>query len=540
MRYPTRLTHTLLIGSLLWLVAFSLRTAPTAQAQTTPTLALATGLSVQPGAAVAVPMTFQSNGTSIGAISFALDFDQACLTYTSTTFALPTGFLGSATLDLSDTDSELDVVVLSLPVIALPATLNPLLTLNFTALTGTNCPAGTTTTIAFAADPTPSFGTTAGGSLAGTTTNGSVTIGSGAPPTNTPTNTPVVPTNTPTNTPVGPTDTPTNTPVVPTDTPTNTPVGPTATPTSTPVPVAAIVLSSAKNGTARGLNYRDEDIIQYNPASGQWTLVFDGSNVGLGDEDVDAFAFHQGVLLLSVDDDFKLAANYTLNNQTLKVEAADILAFVPTQLGNTTQGKFQPYLQGDSVGLDSSGENIDAITFDAQGNLLVSVTGGFKAGGVKGDDEDLFVFDTTTHTWSLYFDGSRVGLTQSGEDVRAAWADPTTHHLYLSTRDDYRVTGASGSEDDIFVCTYTALGADTACTFAPFFDGKAFGFKEAIDGIFIGTVPLPVTATAAAADPDDTLAYPGDDADTPDELDGNETDAEEALTVHLFLPLVTR
>jgi len=92
------------------------------------------------------------------------------------------------------------------------------------------------------------------------------------------------------------------------------------------------------------------------------------------------------------------------------------------------------------------------------------------------------------------------------------------------------VTGASGSEDDIFVCTYTALGADTTCTFAPFFDGKAFGFKEAIDGLFLGTVPLPVTATAAAADPDDT----------PDELDGNETDAEEARSVHLFLPIVTR
>ena len=101
------------------------------------------------------------------------------------------------------------------------------------------------------------------------------------------------------------------------------------------------------------------------------------------------------------------------------------------------------------------------------------------------------------------------------------------------------MTGASGSEDDIFVCTYTALGADTACTFAPFFDGKAFGFKEAIDGPFLGTVSLPVIASAAA-DPDDTLVYPGDDADTPDELDGNETDAEEARSVQLFLPLVTR
>jgi len=557
MHYPTLLIRTLLIASLLGLVAGGLRTAPIAQAQTTPALTFATGVTVAPGATVALPLRFASNGTSIGSFAFALDFDQACLTYTGVTWALPSGFVGSVTSDLTDTDSELDVVALSLPVTALPATLDPVLTLSFTALTGVNCPLGTTTTIAFAADPTPSFGTTAGGSLAGTTTNGTVTIGSGAPPTATPTNTPVEPTATPTNTPVEPTatatDTPTNTPVVPTATPTNTPVGPTATPTNTPVvptatatptntPVAAttIVLSSAKNGTARGLSYRDEDIIQYNPASGQWTLVFDGSDVGLGDEDVDAFAFSQGVLLLSFDDDFKLAANYTVNNQTLKVEAADILAFVPTQLGQSTRGQFQLYLVGETVGLDSSGENIDVIAFDELGNLLVSVTGGFKATDIKGDDEDLFAFDAATRRWSLYFDGSRVGLTQSGEDVRAAWADHSRRQLYLSTRDDYRVTGASGSEDDIFLCTYTTLGADTACTFTPFFDGKAFGFKEAIDGILIGVVPLPVAATAAEAATDDTLVYPGDDADTPDELDGNETDTEEALTLQLFLPFVVR
>jgi len=303
---------------------------------------------------------------------------------------------------------------------------------------------------------------------------------------------------------------------------------------------AVIVLSSAKNGTARGLSYRDEDLIQYDPASGQWTLVFDGSDVGLADEDVDAFAFHQGVLLLSFDDDFKLPARYTLNHKTLKVEAADILAFVPTQLGQRTRGLFQPYLSGERVGLDSSGENIDVIAFDDLGRLLVSVSGGFRANGVKGDDEDLFAWQADTRTWSRYFDGSRVGLTQSGEDVRAAWLDPTARHLYLSTRDDYRVAGASGSEDDIFLCTYTALGVDTACTFSAFFDGKAFGFKEAIDGLFLGSVPLPVAVSAANVDIDDTPTFPGDDADTPDELDGNETDAEEALKVQLFLPLIQR
>lgn len=269
-------------------------------------------------------------------------------------------------------------------------------------------------------------------------------------------------------------------------------------------------------------------------------MVFDGSDVGLLDEDVDAFAFDQGVLLLSVDEDFKLAARYTVNNKSLKVTASDILAFVPTQLGGDTRGKFYLYFDGSTHGLNSSGENIDAIAFDEAGHLLISVTGGFNALGVKGDDEDLFAWYNDSHTWSLYFDGSQVGLTNSKEDIRAAWVDTANRQLYLSTRDDYRVTGASGSEDDIFICTYTALGTATACTFTNFFDGKSVGFKEAIDGLSIGAAPQPIVNAADGAGQDEPAGYPGDDADVPDQLDGNETDAIEERPTQLFLPLVRR
>jgi uncharacterized protein YkwD len=55
------------------------------------------------------------------------------------------------------------------------------------------------------------------------------------PPTNTPTNTPLVPANTPTNTAIPPT----STPVPPTHTPTSTPVPPTSTPTQSPIPPTA-------------------------------------------------------------------------------------------------------------------------------------------------------------------------------------------------------------------------------------------------------------------------------------------------------------
>lgn len=312
---------------------------------------------------------------------------------------------------------------------------------------------------------------------------------------------------------------------------------------------APIVLSSNKNGKVGGLSYRDEDLIQYDPANAQWSLLFDGSAVGLGKVDVDGFAVlpGSGRLLFSVDQDFALAAAHTVNQQSLAVDDADILEFIPTQLGATTRGKFQLYFDGSAHGLDSSGEDIDALDFDTDGNLLISVTGAFKAGGVTGNDEDLFAF-LSNGTWQLYFDGGNVGLTRSDEDVIGVWIDHAKQQIYLSTLDNYSVPGLSGNEDDIFICTYHALGVATACTFTHFFDGKRVGFtKDAIDALSIGVLPPPSLTAAitptAETDPtpvDDTIEAPGDDADEPNELDGTETDATEIESVRLFLPLITQ
>lgn len=311
---------------------------------------------------------------------------------------------------------------------------------------------------------------------------------------------------------------------------------------------APIVLSSNKNGKVGGLSYRDEDLIQYDPTNAQWSLVFDGSSVGLGEVDVDGFAVLPGSnrLLFSVDQDFSLAAAHTVNQQSLAVDDADILEFIPTQLGATTRGKFQLYFDGSAHGLDSSGEDIDAIDFDTNGNLLISVTGAFKAGGVTGNDEDLFAF-LSNGTWQLYFDGGNVGLTRSDEDVIGVWVDHAKQQIYLSTLDNYSVPGLSGNEGDIFICTYHALGAATACTFTHFFDGQLVGFtKDAIDAFSIGVLPSSLTAAITPTpetDPtpvDDTIEAPGDDADEPNELDGTETDATEIESVRLFLPLITQ
>ena len=315
------------------------------------------------------------------------------------------------------------------------------------------------------------------------------------PPTATPTNTPG-PTATPTNTPVPPTATPTNTPAPPTATPTNTPVPPTATPTNTPVPPTAtptpgsggdlVYVSSNTGGSVDGVSFKDEDILVYDTVNDTWSMYFDGSDVGLGPSDVNAFSIlSDGGILISINTDI------TLSIGTVRDE--DIIKFIPTSTGDNTSGSFEWYFDGSDVELTASGEDIDAIGFDSDGNLIISTLGSFSAGGLSGKDEDLWKFTATSlgqdtsGSWSQYFDGSDVGLSQSGtEDVWGTWL-AANGDIYLTTRGGFAVSGLSGDGDDIFICTPSSLGANTSCTFSSYWNGDDHGFGyELMDGVFIG------------------------------------------------------
>ena len=72
-----------------------------------------------------------------------------------------------------------------------------------------------------------------------------------------------------------------------------------------------------------------------------------------------------------------------------KVDDSDIVEFIPTKLGSDTAGSFAWYLRGADVGLTSDGEDIDAISFTADGDLVVSTIGDFNTPSVSGKDEDL-------------------------------------------------------------------------------------------------------------------------------------------------------
>jgi hypothetical protein len=251
-------------------------------------------------------------------------------------------------------------------------------------------------------------------------------------------------------------------------------------PTATPTPAnpSLLYLSSSSSGSAGGVSFASADILLYNPASGVWSLFFDGSDVGVT-TNVDAFFLESdGSILLSVALDVSLPGFGA-------VDDADILRFAPTQLGDATAATFTLLLDGSDVGLDATGEDIDAIGRAPDGRLLVSVAGSFNAGGVTGDDEDIYLFtdtslgETTAGSWARYFDGSDIALdTTAGENIDGFWVDPVSGLLYLTSSDFFAVgVGVGGDKNDIYVCAPGSLGDATTCTLGFFWDGAAHGLE---------------------------------------------------------------
>ena len=331
-----------------------------------------------------------------------------------------------------------------------------------------------------------------------------------ASPTHTPTNTPTVTptatftaTHTPTVTPTATftaTYTPTATPTA-TYTPTNTPTA-TATP---PYSYNPLYISLTGNQTVGGIASADEDILKFDGQN--WSLFFDGSDVGVGSPDLFAFSLLDADTIL-----MSFGSNVTVNG--ISATPQDVLRFDATLLGSTTAGTWSLYFDGSDVGLDSSSESIDSLTLLPDGRLLFSTTGNPTVTGLSGlADEDILAFtpaslgNNTGGTWAQYFDGSDVGLsTSSGEDVDAL--DVAAGNIYLSTLDNFSVTGISGADEDVFICTPTSLGADTACTYSStlYFDGSTWGLAgNDVDAFnYLSSGPLPTSVPSNT--PTSTLA----------------------------------
>ncbi|MFN8486196.1 MAG: LamG-like jellyroll fold domain-containing protein [Caldilineaceae bacterium] len=347
------------------------------------------------------------------------------------------------------------------------------------------------------------------------------------------------PTPTATNTAL-PTDTPT---LTPTDTPLPT-ITPTVTPTSTPVPPTSgiIYLSGNKNGNVGGIAFKDEDIVAFDPTTQRWSMVWDGSDVGMT-TNLDDFAFlPDGSILLSF-------ANPVNIPGLGRVDDSDLVHFIPTTLGSKTSGRFEFYFDGSDVGLSTNGEDVTGFAQLSDGSLLFSTLGNVTVPGVTAKKGDILRFAptqlgaATAGTWSLYFRGSDIGLTTASEGVRSFWLD-NAGNIYFTTTGSFALTnGLSGDANDIVLCTPLTVGVPTACYLARFWDGAAAGFKQPIDGLDIGN-SIPTTlwnntesASEEISDPSDMLM---DDPEDDNEPVDQPPDDAGALEKQLFLPVIMR
>src|SRR5262249_6973252 len=137
----------------------------------------------------------------------------------------------------------------------------------------------------------------------------------------------------------------------------------------------------------------------------------------------------------------------------VKFDDSDIVRLDLTRndAGEVLSYRYELLFDGSDVGLDSDGEDIDALAILPDGSLVISTTGKVAVPGLTAGGEDLLLFTPspgglgyhTAGTWSLLFDGSDVGLTTASENIDAVALLPDGR-LLISTSGAVSVPGVKG------------------------------------------------------------------------------------------------
>ncbi len=175
----------------------------------------------------------------------------------------------------------------------------------------------------------------------------------------------------------------------------------------------------------------------------------------------------------------------------IAVDDSDVVRFTPTSLGSTTAGTFSLYFDGSDVGLTANGEDVDGVTVHPDGRLIVSTQGGFSGTGASWADDDLFLLTgplrtSTSGSFVRHFDGSDVGLGGNSAEDVDAAALTVAGNLLFSTVGSFSVTGLTGADEDVVEFAGT-FGTATSGTFAMRRDLSALGIASGED---IGSLHL--------------------------------------------------
>jgi hypothetical protein len=159
------------------------------------------------------------------------------------------------------------------------------------------------------------------------------------------------------------------------------------------------------------------------------------------------------------------------------VQDHDVVRFVPTLLGENTQGFFELYFSGANHGIGGT-QDVDSVGVGPDGLLQLSISASATLNGVSVAKEDIVTFDPATGLYAMYFDGSDVGLAAANVDTLDLQPDGTIL-IGFAAAENLPGLGSVGKADVVrFVPT--SLGPTTSGTFERFFAAQQNGLPASI------------------------------------------------------------
>ena len=150
---------------------------------------------------------------------------------------------------------------------------------------------------------------------------------------------------------------------------------------------------------------------------------------------------------------------------------------------NSVFGEYVFSLEASDSELSSSDEVTVTVTEPPEfSTIYASSSSGGTAGGVSFGDEDILAFDTVSQTWSLFIDGSDVGLGVSGADIGAFHLN-SDGSILLSLNDTFTLPDVGTvDENDIVRFVPTSTGSNTAGAYEWYLDGSDVGLPAGSSG----------------------------------------------------------
>ncbi|MEZ4621612.1 MAG: hypothetical protein R2867_39770 [Caldilineaceae bacterium] len=229
--------------------------------------------------------------------------------------------------------------------------------------------------------------------------------------------------------------------------------------------------------------FDDADIYAWDGTN--FSRIFDASVAGLPNSaDIDAlYVVNSETFYLSFSGNMRMA--FGDEGEVGSIQDEDVVLY--------QAGIWTIFFNGTDAGLNSgNSEDVDSFGLLSDGSFVISTAGNPNLPGLSGlADEDLMRCvpqnsdPISTCNWSLYVDGSDVGLTDGSEDINGASVS-SAGNIYMTTVGNFGVAGLSGNRSDVFICNEPTTGSTTSCTsFAMFFDGNANGISDNLDAISV-------------------------------------------------------